>query len=143
MSCPFGRPSCFLQVSLVAERAIRFLQNPIHHNEKDGIRVYLSTLEMEDLEIDVPVKECLDELLDAPYYQCPGQASLIGTIALFPLPFRSRSCTVWLLWLGRLRNRSYVDARQLQQFFERLYLYGSLLASSSLIHALGLPDRLA
>lgn len=40
-------------------------------------------------------------------------------------------------WLGRLRNRSYVDARQLQQFFERLYLYGSrLLTSSSLTHAL-------
>lgn len=49
----------------------------------------------------------------------------------------------FFLWLGRLRNRSYVDARQLQQFFERLYLYGSLLTSSSLIHALGLPARLA
>lgn len=59
----------------------------------------------------------------------------------FAFYFRSRSCTVWLLWLGILRNRSYVDARQLQQFFERRQ--PSLLASSSLIHALALPDRLA
>lgn len=91
--CPaplgFGGPSCFLQVSLVAERAIRtFLaeSNPSQRKRlASGFSIH--AIEMESLEIDVP---SLDELLDAQ----SGQASLIATIALFPLPFRSRSCTV-------------------------------------------------
>jgi hypothetical protein len=120
-------------------KSLPFLQNPIHHNERkrlaSGLYIHARNGIFRDRRSHI--KLCLDELLDAQ----SGQASLIGTIAPFPLPFRSRSCTLWLLWLGRLRKRSY--ARQLQQFFERLYLYGSLLASSSLIHALGLPDRLA
>jgi hypothetical protein len=137
MSCPFGRPSCFLQVSLIAERAIR-----AHHNERktlaSGLYIHARNGIFRDRRSHI--KLCLDELLDAQ----SGQASLIGTIAPFPLPYRSRSCTLWLLWLGRLRKRSYVDARQLQQFFERLYLIRQP-SSSEFTHPCPwlIPDRLA
>ncbi|GER39080.1 ATP synthase subunit 9 [Striga asiatica] len=115
-SGPFGAPSCFLQVSLVAERAIiAFLaeSNPSQRKRlASGLSIHARNGRFRDRRSHI--KSCLDELLDAQ----SGQASLIGTIALFPLPLRSQSCSVWLLWLGRLPKRSYVNARLLQQFFE-------------------------
>lgn len=85
MSWPFGGPSCFLQVSLVAERAIiAFLaeSNPSQRKRlASGLSIHARNGIFRDRRSHI--KSCLDELLDAQ----SGQASLIGTIALFPLPF--------------------------------------------------------
>ncbi|KAK8499125.1 hypothetical protein V6N12_075975 [Hibiscus sabdariffa] len=51
------------------------------------------------------IKLCLDELLDAQ----SGQASLIGTIAPFPLPFRSRSCTLSLAFMVGKTSQEVLD----------------------------------
>ncbi|KAK8539622.1 hypothetical protein V6N13_034914 [Hibiscus sabdariffa] len=107
MSCPFGRPSCFLQVSLIAEREIRACLScriqSITTKEKDSLRAHARNGIFRDRRSHI--KLCLDELLDAQ----SGQASLIGTIAPFPLPFRSRSCTLSLAFMVGKTSQEVLD----------------------------------
>ncbi|KAL0282209.1 UNVERIFIED_CONTAM: hypothetical protein Sangu_2964500 [Sesamum angustifolium] len=67
MSCPFGGPSCFLQESLVAERAIiAFLaeSNPSQRKRlASGLSIHARNGIFRDRRSHI--KSCLDELLDA------------------------------------------------------------------------------